>query len=420
MKRIFYWLFVLTFILAGCAPGAPASTPTTAAVVPATQAVEPATPAAAQPAAATTSASTEAATTASTLTAAPQVSSTVSAGTPLTPTAAIPATAAAPSGAPRTLTVMTHDSFAASDNVIAAFEQANNVKVRFLKSGDAGTALNKAILSKDNPLADVLYGVDNTFLSRALTEGIYEPYNSPALANIPAEFKLDPQNQALPVDYGDVCLNYDKTYFADQKLAPPQNLEDLAKPAYKGLLVVENPATSSPGLAFLLTTIAHFGPDKYLDYWKSLKANNVKVVNDWETAYNTEFSRAGGTRPIVLSYNSSPPFEVIYATKPISEPLSAAIVTDDTCFRQVEFVGILKGTKNRDLAEKWVDFMLSVPFQEDMPLQMFVFPVIPQAKLSDAFTKYLAIPQKTAVVSPADIAANREKWLQDWTAAVLR
>ncbi|HEX7976645.1 MAG TPA: thiamine ABC transporter substrate-binding protein [Anaerolineales bacterium] len=358
MRRIFYLFTLVALVLASCAQGAPASTPTSAAVASATMAVEPTSPAAAQSSATTASASPEAAVAASTITAAAQVS----------PTATVSATAAAaPQTGARTLTVMTHDSFAASDQVIAAFEQANNVKVRFLKSGDAGTALNKAILSKNNPLADVLYGVDNTFLSRALAEGIYEPYNSPALANIPAEFKLDPQNQALPVDYGDVCLNYDKTYFADQKLAPPQTLEDLAKPAYKGLLVVENPATSSPGLAFLLTTIAHFGQNNYLDYWKSLKANNVKVVNDWETAYNTEFSRAGGTRPIVLSYNSSPPFEVIYATKPISEPLSAAIVTDDTCFRQVEFVGILKGTKNRDLAEKWVDFMLSVPFQEDMP-----------------------------------------------------
>lgn len=318
------------------------------------------------------------------------------------------------------LAVMTHDSFAASDTVIQAFETKYNVKVKFLSAGDAGEMLNKAILSKDKPLADVIYGVDNTFLSRALEEGIYQPYNSPLLAQIPAQFQLDPQNRALPVDYGDVCLNYDKVYFASKGITPPQSLEDLLKPEYKGLLVVENPATSSPGLAFLLATIGHFGVNQYLDYWKGLKANQVRVVDGWETAYDTEFTAHGGTRPIVVSYSSSPPFEVIGATSPMSEPPTAAIVADGTCFRQIEFVGIWKGTKHLDLAKKWVDFMLSTQFQEDMPLQMYVFPVNPQANLSDEFVKFLVEPAKPAMVSPADIAANRDQWVQAWTDAVLK
>ncbi len=318
------------------------------------------------------------------------------------------------------LTVMTHDSFAASDTVVKAFETKYNVTVKFLSAGDAGAMLNKAILSKDAPLADVIYGVDNTFLSRALDEGIYQAYNSPVLAQIPAQFQLDPQNRAMPVDYGDVCLNYDKTYFSSKGINPPQSLEDLIKPEYKGLLVMENPATSSPGLAFLLATIGHFGPDHYLDYWKGLKANDVRVVDGWETAYNTEFTTHGGTRPIVVSYSSSPPFEVIDATTPVSEPPTAAIVADGTCFRQIEFVGILKGTKHLDLAKKWVDFMLSTQFQEDMPLQMYVFPVNPQSKLNDTFVKYLAEPANPVVISPQDIAANRDKWVQAWTDAVLK
>ena len=323
---------------------------------------------------------------------------------------------------PQTLRVMTHDSFAISEGVLAAFQEQYNAHVEFIKSGDTGTALNKAILSKDNPLADVFYGVDNTFLSRALEEGIYVPYNSPILAKIPEEFKLDPQYRALPVDYGDVCLNYDKAYFDNLGSQPPQSLSDLLDPAYKNLLVVENPATSSPGLAFLLTTIANFGQDGYLDYWKSLAANNVLVVNDWETAYYTEFSGSSGAgpRPIVVSYDSSPAFEVIYAETPIETPPTAAVVTDNTCFRQIEFVGILKGAQNQALAEKWVDFMLSITFQEDMPLQMFVFPVNPEAKLAEVFTKHLVLPKKTAFVSPEDIAAHREQWLQDWTDTVLR
>jgi thiamine transport system substrate-binding protein len=318
------------------------------------------------------------------------------------------------------LTVLTHDSFAISENVAAAFEQANNSKVQFLKAGDAGTALNKAILSKDNPLADAFYGIDNTFLSRALAEGIFDAYDAPGLKDIPAIFKLDPQNRALPVDYGDVCPNYDKKYFNEQRLPVPTNLQDLLKPEYKSLLVVENPATSSPGLAFLLATIGVFGADKYLDYWKGLVANDVLVVNDWESAYYTEFSAHGGTRPIVISYGSSPPAEVVFATTPIDVPPTSVITADRSCFRQIEFVGILKGAKQQQLAEKWVDFMLSTTFQEDMPLQMYVFPVNSTAKLPPEFTKFATIPEETAQVSPDAINQYREQWINDWTATVLR
>ena len=209
---------------------------------------------------------------------------------------------------PTSLTVMTHDSFAASAPVISAFETANHAKLVFLKSGDAGAALNKAILAKNAPLADVFYGVDNTFLSRALDAGIFETYDSPLLAQIPAEFKLDPENRELPVDYGDVCINYDKAYFTTHNLAVPSTLEDLIKPEYKGLLVDENPATSSTGLTFLLATIAHFGPSDYLGYWKSLRANGLVVVDGWETAYYTNFSGSSGhgPQPLVVSYASSP------------------------------------------------------------------------------------------------------------------
>ena len=315
---------------------------------------------------------------------------------------------------------MTHDSFEVSEEVIADFESEHNAKVQFLKAGDTGTAVNKAILAGDKPLADVFYGVDNTFLSRALDEGIFESYDSPLLDIIPDEFKLDPENRALPVDYGDVCLNYDIAYFEENDLSPPANLEDLLKPEYKSLLVVQNPATSSPGLAFLFATIGHFGEDSYLDFWQGLVDNNLLVVNDWETAYYTEFSRWGGPRPIVVSYGSSPPFEVLYAEEPIDEPPTGAVTTPGSCYRQIEFVGILKGTENRDLAEKWVDFMLSTTFQEDVPLQMYVFPVNPEAVLDSTFVEFLAIPDEPVFVSPADIAANREKWISDWTETVLR
>jgi thiamine transport system substrate-binding protein len=320
----------------------------------------------------------------------------------------------------RTLKVMTHDSFAVSEVVVASFEELYGAQVQFLEVGDTGTAVNKAALSKDNPLADVFYGVDNTFLSRALEEEIFEPFSSPLLDEIDSVFQLDKTYHALPVDFGDVCLNYQKSYFTDRDLAPPDSLEDLIDPAYKGLLTVQNPATSSPGLAFLFTTIGYFGEDRYLEFWQALVENEVNIVNDWETAYYAEFSQAGGPDPIVVSYGSSPPFEVLFAEEPLEDAPTAAVTSAGSCFRQIEFVGILKGTANRDLAEQWVNFMLSPEFQEDIPLNMYVFPVNRNAELEETFQKYLEIPEITAEVSPEMISQNREKWINDWTEAVLR
>jgi thiamine transport system substrate-binding protein len=325
-------------------------------------------------------------------------------------------------GEARTLTILTHESFALSDAVMQQFEQANNVKVQLIKQGDAGQALNRAILTQDNPEADVLFGVDNTFLSRALDANILDPYKPPALSEMPAEYQLDPQSRLIPIDFGDVCLNIDKAYFAQKQLALPQSLADLTRPEYKNLLVVEDPAASSPGLAFMLATISALGEDKWLDYWKQLKANGVKVVEDWNTAYYTEFSGSSGKgpRPIVVSYASSPPAEVVFANAPIDEPPTVSIVAPKTCFRQIEFAGILKGTQNRDVAEKWIDFMLGLPYQEDLPLNQFVYPINPQAKLPDVFVKWSKIADQPANLAPDVIAKNRDRWLEAWTNTVLR
>ncbi len=349
----------------------------------------------------------------------PTMSATAAVAAPETVEETVPSS---PSGDLATLTVMTHDSFSVTESLVRQFEQENDVTLSFIKSGDSGSALNRAILSKNAPLADVFYGVDNTFLSRALEADIFEPYDSPLLAQIPAEFQLDPQNRALPVDYGDVCINYDKSYFQEKNLALPESLQDLTKPEYQGLLVVENPATSSPGLAFLLASIAEFGEDGYRDFWGQMRDNDVVVVNDWETAYYTNFSGSSGQgpQPMVVSYGSSPAAEVVFADQPPDEAPTASITGGNTCFRQMEFVGILAGTQQRALAEKFVDSMLSVPFQEDMPLQMFVFPVNQQAKLPDVFVENVQIPEQPAMLDPETISKNRDAWIQSWDEVVLR
>jgi thiamine transport system substrate-binding protein len=311
---------------------------------------------------------------------------------------------------------MTHDSFAVSEDIIKSFETKTNIKVSFIQAGDAGTMLNKAILSKEAPLADVLFGVDNTFLSRALDGDIFEPYASLLLSDIPNNFKLDVSNRALPVDYGDVCINYDVSYFTKNDLKVPQSFEDLLKPEYKDLLVVEDPATSSPGLAFLLATRAEYG-DEFLAYWQKLKDNGVVVVDGWETAYYTNFSASSGKgpQPMVVSYASSPAAEVFFSSTPLTEAPTASILGRNMCFRQIEFVGILKNTPNRAAAEKFVDFMLGREFQEDMPLNMFVYPVNQTASLPDVFLKYARLAEQPAIVSSEEIAGNRDAWIYNWS-----
>jgi len=322
---------------------------------------------------------------------------------------------------PVQLNVMTHDSFAVSESVIQVFENENNVKVNFILSGDAGSALNQAILTKSAPLADIFYGIDNTFLSRGLTAGIFEPYQSPLLDAIPDEFQLDNTHQVVPIDFGDVCINYDKAYFTRNQLSIPQRLDDLLKPQYQGLLVVQNPAVSSPGLSFLLATIANYGDPGYLDFWRQLRANDVAVVNDWETAYYTNFSGSSGKgpQPMVVSYNTSPAAEVIFATTKLDESPTASLIGDGMCFRQIEFAGILKGTKNLPLARKFMDFLLGSSFQEDIPLKMFVFPVNPIAALPVEFVKYAQLPQKSAGLALDSIAANLDNWIAQWRKTVL-
>ncbi len=346
--------------------------------------------------------------------------------TPVQPAApAAEPTSVAPAADAPLLTVMTHDSFNVSEDVVAKFQAQCGCRVQFLKSGDAGLMLNKAILSKSQPQADVMYGVDNSFLSRALREDLFEAYASPALASIPDDLKLDPENRLLPVDFGYVTLNYDRAAFGDDKLPVPQMLRDLTDPRYKGKLIVENPATSSPGLAFLLTTIAVFGEEgdyTYLDFWRDLRANDVFVAEGWEDAYYGQFSGSSGDgdRPLVVSYATSPAAEVFFADPQPAESPTGNILTPGETFRQVEFVGVLKGASQPELAHQWVDFMLGPDFQADIPLQMWVYPARTDTPLPEVFTLHAQQPDQPVSIAPDAIDAGREGWLRDWTDAVLR
>jgi len=325
----------------------------------------------------------------------------------------------------RTLTIITHDSFSVSAELVSGFEEENNVRLVFIQGGDTGSALNRLILTSVNsktPEADVFYGLDNTFLSRALEQNLFEPYQPEGLENIPDEFKLDPEFFVVPIDFGDVCINYDRAYFSERNIELPRSLQDLTKPEYEGLLVVENPATSSPGLAFMLATIAEFGEDAWLDWWQAMKVNQVAIVSDWETAYYNNFSGSSGKgpQPMVVSYASSPAAELIYAETALSESPTASLIAPGMCWRQVEFAGILNNTPNRDLAEKFIDFLLSKEFQEDMPMQMFVFPVLPAAELPEDFITASQLPETVSSLNSALIAAHRDAWINEWANLMLK
>ena len=321
---------------------------------------------------------------------------------------------------PTEVVLVTHDSFAISDSVKQSFEEESGLTLRILKAGDAGEIVTRALLTAGNPEGDVLFGVDNNLLQRALDGDVFEAYESPELENVDPELVLDPDHRATPIDRGDVCLNYDKAWFAERDVAPPRSLDDLTQAPYRNLLVVENPATSTPGLAFMLATIAELG-DGWQDYWRGLRANGVLVVDGWEEAYNARFSgSSGGTgsRPIVVSYASSPPAEVIFRDpRPTEAPTG---VVEGSCFRQIEVAGVLRGAKSEDGARELIDFMLSKRFQEDVPLQMFVFPARTDATLPPEFEQFAVVPQNPLELPPEEIEENRERWVDEWTDIVIR
>ena len=323
-------------------------------------------------------------------------------------------------GAGETITLLTHDAFAYTDSVLAAFEQQTGIKVQVSKGDDAVSVVNQAILTKGNPTADVLYGVDNGLLGRAFQADLFEPYQSPDLSSVDPSLVLDPQHRVTPIDESDVCINYDKRAFGGAgQPAAPASLDDLTKPDYKNQLVVENPATSTPGLAFLFATVKRYGANGYLDYWSKLKANGVTVADSWTTAYEQDFTAGGGAsgnKGIVVSYATSPPADVVYATPAKSD--TDVGVMNDGCWKQVEFAGILTGTKHEAAARKLIDFLISAPFQADMPLNMFVYPARTGTPLPDVFTKYSVKPTAVLTLDQSDIDANRDTWIKDWTTTV--
>lgn len=319
------------------------------------------------------------------------------------------------------VTLMTHDSFYLPEEVLESFRVNHGAEVRILRAGDAGLMVNQAILVAGDPLADVMYGIDDTFLSRALEADVFEPYVSPLLGQVDARLLADPLNRVTPIDVGHVCLNLDVAALEVAGLPVPQRLEDLLLPELRGTLVVQNPATSSPGLAFLIATVERFGEGGWQEYWRGLRANDVAVTPGWEDAYYGRFSGGSGEgdRPIVVSYATSPVAEVVFGPDPDAEQAPTAAL-EDGCIRQIEFAGILRGAARPELGAALIDHLLSVDVQSAVPLSMFVYPARRDIPLPPAFERHGLVPADPIVVDPARVAAERERWIEEWTDIVLR
>jgi thiamine transport system substrate-binding protein len=316
-------------------------------------------------------------------------------------------------GIPERLTLIAHDSFAygVSETTFATFTEETGIQVEVIAAGDAGALVNQAVLTKDNPLADVLFGVDDTFLSRAIEEGVFRTHEPADIEAVPETLRND-AHLVTPIDYGDVCFNYDKEWFENSQIVVPDDLDDLRVDTYAQLVTVEHPATSSPGLAFMLATIDVFGEDGWLDWWADMRDAGINVVSDWDTAYYADFTRYGGSSPIVMSYASSPPAEVIFAEEPLDEAPTGVI--EAGCYRQVEYAGVLEGTEYPESAGELVDFMLAESFQESIPLTWFVFPANANAELPAEFVDHTTIPANPTRLDPGHIAENRDRWIDEW------
>ena len=317
------------------------------------------------------------------------------------------------------VTVIVHDSFAISDELKNQFAKETGYALNIVTNGDGGALANKLVLTKDSPLGDVAYGIDNTFASRAVAEGVFAPYESKAQSELGKGLALPTANSGsaplTAIDYGDVCLNLDTAWFADNNVPEPQTLTDLTKPEYRDLTVVTNAATSSPGLSFLLATIGEFGPDEYLNYWGELTDNGLKVVDGWEDAYYVDFSANGeGDRPIALSYASSPAFTL---TEDGSESTTTAML--GTCFRQVEYAGVLTNAENPEGAQAFIDFLLGTDFQSTIADAMYMYPATDTVELPADWAKFAPVPEQPIALDPTEIATNRDAWIKAWSAKVI-
>lgn len=305
---------------------------------------------------------------------------------------------------PKNLTVYTYSSFSVKliDNIKNHFKTKYNLTVDFKSFSDTGPLFNQLLQEKNNPVADVVIGLDSSYFAKALKEDLFQPYQPANLSLVNKDLIFDPEYRLIPFDYGYVLFNYDS-----QKLdSLPKTHRDLLQPQFKKKIIISNPLTSSPGQVFLLTTIALYGEDGYLDYWRQLKANLLTIAPGWDEAYGMY---TNGEAPIVLSYGTSPAYHLLYENTERYQ----ALILDDAAYAQIEGAGIIKNTANLTNAKLLMDYLLSAEFQALIPENQFMYPVRSDVTLPESFR--IAAKVDKILNLPLDkVTANLERWLQEW------
>jgi thiamine transport system substrate-binding protein len=304
------------------------------------------------------------------------------------------------------LIIYAYDSFISwglAEATMHKFEESNNCTITLIGTGDAGQVLNRLILEKDNPQADIIVGIDNNYLAKALQHDVLVPYKPANINVVPDDLILDPTFHLTPFEYGFIAFVYDSEKIPE----PPTSLQALTDAEWEEKIILEDPRTSSPGAALLLWTIAAFGEEGYLKYWEQLKPSILTVTKGWDTAYGMFTT---GEAPIVLSYATDPAYhmEVDQSTRYQVAP------TTEGFYRQIEGMGIVKGAKHPELAQKFLEWMLTEEFQQEIPLTQWVFPVNPNVELPKSFD-YAAKADKFLSIEPERIEQHYDEWLKAWT-----
>ncbi|MHA1198677.1 MAG: thiamine ABC transporter substrate-binding protein [Candidatus Heimdallarchaeaceae archaeon] len=351
------------------------------------------------------------------------------------------------------LVIYTYESLLADPgyDFISAYASYSGIptsEIRIVYMEDANSVLSKAILEKDDPTADVLIGLDNVMIHDAKEEGILQIYDSPTLVNISETLvtNLDPEKYLLPYDYGIIALWYDLNRINTSTNPELEylTLDDILEYDLDKQLIVEDPTLSSPGLGFLLWTIAIYGDPEinfegvlgqnWRDWWSEAKSD-LRIASSWGDAFSIYYTPEED-RPMMVSYGTSPAYDVCHPDYGVGEgnpPPSAAVVSHENptalqiimknAWLQIEGIGLVNNAPHTVEAKKFIDWFLDQELQDNIPLNNWMYPANLHANIPTCFADNSISPDSMTqllndILTPDMIEDNLNDWLKDWEAEV--
>lgn len=306
---------------------------------------------------------------------------------------------------PPVLTIYAYDSFSTEWGlepvVIPPFENICKCEVQVINVPDGASILNRLVIEGKETKADLVIGLDNNLSTKALELDLFEPYKPKNSETVPPELWFDESNRLIPFDYGYLAIVYD----SEKLLRPPRSFNDLTSPLFRKKIIIEDPRTSTVGLGFLFWS-TKISNSEYSEFWKKFKKNVLTITPSLDRA-DTMFKK--GEAPMVISYTTSHTFHVINEN---SQRYKAAIFPEGH-YVQIEAAGIVKGGKNRDLARAFMDYMLSAKFQGEIPTKNFMYPVVKDVVLPEAF-ETLPRPKKMLMIPEQVMSKKLLTWIDGW------